>query len=138
MQPLVDDFRFTLAEVAVAFAGFAGLVTVLTQRLATTQREFDVVRFRDMLLLSPIAVAFALFPTLPAVFGATEEVYVPTMAGLILVVRTSLRSSSRWQGASAQRGAADLRFVGCWSCSPVAARWTLHSTDGMRSSTLSG
>ncbi len=73
MQPPIDDFLFTVAEVAVTFAGFAGLVTVVSQRLAKTQREFDVVRFRDMLLLSLITAAFALFPTLPVVFGAGEE-----------------------------------------------------------------
>jgi hypothetical protein len=72
MKPPVEDFLYTVAEVAVAFAGFAGLVTVLTQRLGESQREFDIVRFRDMLLLSLIAGAFALFPTLPASFGASE------------------------------------------------------------------
>jgi hypothetical protein len=73
MEAPVGDFLFTVAEVAVAFAGFAGLVTVLAQRLSHSQLEFDVVRFRDMLLLSLIAAAFALFPTLPAAFGASDE-----------------------------------------------------------------
>jgi len=74
VEAALDEFRFTVAEVAVAFAGFAGLVTVLTQRLSESQREFDVVRFRDMLLLSLMAAAFALFPTLPAAFGADREI----------------------------------------------------------------
>ena len=85
MDASVDGFLFTVAEVAVAFAGFAGLVTVLTQRLTETQREFDVVRFRDMLLLSLIAAAFALFPTLPGTFGADEETTWRVSSGLFVV-----------------------------------------------------
>jgi hypothetical protein len=85
MDALVDGFLFTAAELAVAFAGFAGLVTVLTQRLTKTQREFDVVRFRDMLLLSLIAAAFALFPTLPIAFGANEEITWRVSSGLFVV-----------------------------------------------------
>lgn len=73
MESPTGDFLFTVAEVAVAFAGFAGLVTVLTQRLGKTEREFDIVRFRDMLLLSLIAAAFSLLPTLPLAFGASDE-----------------------------------------------------------------
>jgi hypothetical protein len=85
MDASVDGFLLTVAEVAVAFAGFAGLVTVLTQRLTKTERDFDVVRFRDMLLLSLIAAAFALFPTLPVTFGASEEITWRISSGLFVV-----------------------------------------------------
>lgn len=101
MQAPVADFLSTVAEVAVAFAGFAGLVTVLTQRLARTQREFDIVRFRDMLLLSLIAAAFSLFPTLPAAFGASEEATWRVSALLFLVA---------WVGFGIQGLLAGLRL----------------------------
>lgn len=98
--PLVE-FRLTVAEVAVTIAGFAGLVTVLTQRLGRTHVEFDVVRFRDMLLLGLIAAAFALFPTLPAAFGASEEITWRVSAGLFAVA---------WAGFGLQGWLAGLRL----------------------------
>jgi hypothetical protein len=73
VEASVDGFLFTVAELAVAFAGFAGLVTVLTRRLTGAEREFDIVRLRDLLLLSLLAAAFALFPELPVLFGAGED-----------------------------------------------------------------
>jgi hypothetical protein len=101
METPVGDFMFTVAEVAVAFAGFAGLVTVLTQRLTKTQRESDIVRFRDMLLLSLIAAGFSLFPTLPAAFGASEETTWRVSALLFLVA---------WAGFGLQGLLAGLRL----------------------------
>jgi hypothetical protein len=101
VEELVGDFLFTVAEVAVAFAGFTGLVTVLTQRLAKIQREFDIVRFRDMLLLSLIVAAFSLFPTLPAVFGASEETRWRVSALLFLIA---------WAGFGLQGLLAGLRL----------------------------
>jgi hypothetical protein len=73
MDASMDDFLLTVAEIAVAFAGFAGLVTVLARRPSGAEREFELVRLRDLLLLSLLAAAFALFPRLPALFGADDE-----------------------------------------------------------------
>jgi hypothetical protein len=101
MEAPVGDFLFTVAEVAVAFAGFAGLVTVLTQRLAKTEREFDIVRFRDMLLLSLIAAAFSLLPTLPSAFGASDEATWRLSAVLFLIA---------WAGFGLQGLIAGLRL----------------------------
>jgi hypothetical protein len=101
MEAPVGDFLFTVAEVAVAFAGFAGLVTVLTQRLAKTEREFDVVRFRDMLFLSLIAAAFSLLPTLPSAFGASDEATWRLSAVLFLIA---------WAGFDLQGLIAGLRL----------------------------
>jgi len=102
MGALVGDFMFTVAEVAVAFAGFAGLVTVLSQRLSRTQAQFDVARFRDMLLLSLIASAFALFPVLPATFGASEEITWRV---------SSLLFALAWAGYGLQGLAAGVRLT---------------------------
>jgi hypothetical protein len=101
MEAPVGDFLSTVAEVAVAFAGFAGLVTVLTQRLAKTEREFDIVRFRDMLLLSLIAAAFSLLPTLPSAFGASDEATWRLSAVLFLIA---------WAGFGLQGLIAGLRL----------------------------
>lgn len=83
MDPSIDDFLLTVAELAVAFAGFAGLVTVLTRRLTGSELEFDLVRLRDLLLLSLLAAAFGLFPKLPALFGATDELTWRLSSGLL-------------------------------------------------------
>lgn len=100
----VGDFLFTVAEVAAAFAGFAGLVTVLTQRLAKTpRRDFDIARFRDLLLLSLFVAAFALFPTLPAAFGASDEITWRVSALLFLVAWAAFGSQGLYAGRRLSR-----------------------------------
>ena len=60
-----DDLLFTFAEVAVAFAGFAGLVTVLTRRDARSpaQTALDMENLQGVLAASLIVVAFSLLPS---------------------------------------------------------------------------
>ena len=62
----------TIAEVSVAFAGFASLVTVLGQRHSGDDFEVNVVRLRGMLETSLIAVIFSLTPFLPREFGVSD------------------------------------------------------------------
>jgi hypothetical protein len=66
------DLLLTIAEVAVAFAGFASLVSVLGRRYSRDDPRLDGLRLRGMLLSSLIVVAFALFPFLPMRFGVTD------------------------------------------------------------------
>jgi hypothetical protein len=68
-----SDFLFTVAEVGVAFAGFAGLVTILARRLGQgTESQAEVHLLYRMLLVSMLTVAAALVPYLPFRFGASE------------------------------------------------------------------
>jgi len=98
MDPSVEDFLFTIAEVAVAFAGFAGLVTVLARRATESDRALDIVRLRDLLLLSLLAVAAALFPKLPVAFGAGEETTWRVAAAFFGVAWVGFGIQGLWAG----------------------------------------
>lgn len=98
MDPSVEDFLFTVAEVAVAFAGFAGLVTVLARRVTQSDRAVDIVRLRDLLLLSLLAVAFALFPELPFAFGAEEEITWRASAACFAAAWSGFGFQGLWAG----------------------------------------
>lgn len=56
------DLLLTLAEVAVAFAGFASLVSVLGRRRARDEPHINSIRMRAMVLYSLIVIAFSLLP----------------------------------------------------------------------------
>ena len=67
------DLMLTVAEVAVTFAGFAGLVTVIAQRLSGAASSMAAARLQGILVLSLLAVAFSFVPQLVAGFGLSEE-----------------------------------------------------------------
>jgi len=69
-----SDVLLTIAEVAVAFAGFASLVGVLGQRTSADDPRVIGVRMRGMLLSSLMVVTFSLFPILLAGYGASPDV----------------------------------------------------------------
>ena len=59
--PLQDsDLLLTFAEVAVAFAGFASLVSILGQRSSPDDLRATSVRMRAMILYSLLVVGFSL------------------------------------------------------------------------------
>ena len=66
------ELLFIIAEIAVAFAGFASIVSVLGRRDSRDDRRLDAFRLRTMLMASLCAVGFALFPLLPAEFGVSR------------------------------------------------------------------
>ncbi len=59
-----SEFLFTVAEVAVAFAGFAGLIVAISGRQGRSAAEvrLDLVLLTNVLSTSLVAVAFALIP----------------------------------------------------------------------------
>ena len=63
------ELLFTIGEIAVAFAGFAGLVVALARRGDRSPEEarLDVVHLKNVLAQSLFALAFAL---IPATLGA--------------------------------------------------------------------
>ena len=65
------DVLLTLAEVAVAFAGFASLVGVLGQRRSADDSRVIGLRMRGMLLSSLMVVAFSIFPIILDWYGVS-------------------------------------------------------------------
>ena len=61
-----SDFLFIVAEIAAAFVGFSSLVAVISSRTDRTpeREEFDFYTLRNVLLLSLMAIFFALLPNL--------------------------------------------------------------------------
>lgn len=66
------DALFTVAEVAIALAGFSGVVAVLGQRSSGEWSAPDWLRFAMLLAFSFGAVLFSLLPTLVLALGASE------------------------------------------------------------------
>jgi hypothetical protein len=56
------DSLLTLAEIAVAFAGFSSVVVLFSRRDEDGLQGFDRIRFRVMLLASLLAAFFAVLP----------------------------------------------------------------------------
>ncbi len=82
------DFLFIVAEIAVALAGFAGLVTVISKRQdrSLAQSHLDVERLKVALVLCLLAAAFALLPSLLSRMEVEMEIAWRTSAGLFMVV----------------------------------------------------
>ncbi|MFK8050530.1 MAG: hypothetical protein AB8B81_19060 [Halioglobus sp.] len=69
------DFLFVVAEIAVAFTGFAGLVAVLARRAdrCLEHERLDSSRLESALSISLLTAGFALFPDLPLQLGLSPE-----------------------------------------------------------------
>jgi hypothetical protein len=61
------------AEIAVALAGFSGIVVALRQRGLEAWPPQELHRLRNMLELSAISTLFALLPFIPHFLGASSE-----------------------------------------------------------------
>ena len=62
-MPYSEDMR-TLAEIAIALAGFAGVVLAIRSRRAIRDQKVNQARLRELLVTSFIVVFFAFFPPL--------------------------------------------------------------------------
>jgi hypothetical protein len=71
------DVFLTIAEISVAFAGFAGIVAVIGRRASGEWRTGDLLRFWQMIEVSLLALIFAL---LPFVFYHAEVAVATTWA----------------------------------------------------------
>jgi hypothetical protein len=63
----------TIAEVSIALAGFASLISVLGIVAASEQRAAILWRLRGMLETAILTLAFSLAPYLPAKFGVSDN-----------------------------------------------------------------
>lgn len=75
----------TLAELAVAFAGFSSIVVLFQRRGEGDWSRLDAMRFRTMLQASLVAAFFAVLPLPVAKLGASSEL-VWSLCGCILAV----------------------------------------------------
>jgi len=82
-----SEVLLTLAEVAVAFAGFASLVSILGRGTSADDPRVLSLRMRAMLLTSLLVVAFSLIPVILSGYGAGADV-VWTASSLLLLTAT--------------------------------------------------
>jgi hypothetical protein len=66
------DLLLTIAEVAVAFAGFASLVSILGRRSSRDSPVVQAARLRGLIVSSLVVVAFSFLPFVPHRFGSSE------------------------------------------------------------------
>ena len=71
-MPSWSETLLTIAEIAVAFAGFTGLIGLFISRNRGVVAEGEVLRFRTMLDYSLITLLAALFPLLPAALQLSD------------------------------------------------------------------
>ena len=67
------DVLLTMAELAVAFIGFAGLVVVFQRRQGEAWDQNDVLRFWLMIVAGLLALVFSLLPLLFIAAGRSAE-----------------------------------------------------------------
>ena len=82
-----SDVLFLLAEVAVAFAGFAGVVAIFQARLSQDAPSFDLFRFWVMLASSLSLLGFSLLPLVFHFLGSSQSA-VWRLSSLVLAVFT--------------------------------------------------
>jgi hypothetical protein len=68
------DLLMVMAQLAVAFAGFASLATALGDRSGAPQTRVDAGRLTNMLMVSLCTAMLSLAPMIPTLFGLPEEV----------------------------------------------------------------
>jgi hypothetical protein len=97
----VSELFFTLAEVGVAFAGFAGLVSILVGRASRSAERaaLDLLFLHTVLATSLSVVAFALLPPSLVYLGVGQDAGLRVASGLFLAVSLGYGS---WAGPSAR------------------------------------
>ena len=79
------EVLLTVAEVAVAFAGFASLVSILGRGTADADPRVLSLRMRAMLVSSLLVVGYAFVPVIFDAYGASSEVSWKGSSALLLV-----------------------------------------------------
>jgi hypothetical protein len=83
-----DDILLTIAEIAIALAGFASLISVIGRRSSDTARATGSLRLRLMLEVSFRNAAFALLPLPFVQIAPSDPMLWRIFSGLYLVVTT--------------------------------------------------
>ncbi|HSM37562.1 MAG TPA: hypothetical protein VK837_14255 [Longimicrobiales bacterium] len=117
-MPSTVEPLFIFAEVAIALAGFASLVTVI-DRGGGDPMALDANRLRNLIDVSLLVVVFSLFPMVPFEFGVAEEsAWRVSSAAFLAVTSVYLVVAGRRQRFMRQRNIAIRRP---WA----RALWTL-------------
>jgi len=83
---MVDSgFLTAVSEVSAAFAGFAGLVTVIAQRMDSRASEVPVRILRNMLLVALLTTLGGLLPHVPISLGISESIAWQIASGIFFV-----------------------------------------------------
>lgn len=80
-----SDILLTVAELAVAFGGFATLAGVLGKPRSADAAYMNAARLRGMLESALLALAFALLPFVPLLFGVGQDASWRLSAAAFLV-----------------------------------------------------
>ncbi|MEN8184626.1 MAG: hypothetical protein ABFS46_19055 [Myxococcota bacterium] len=80
-----SDVFLTLAEVAIAFAGFASIAILFRRRDQGSWTPEDAFRYRSMLANSLFACAFAFLPLILGRFELTDQALWPTCSALLFI-----------------------------------------------------
>jgi len=111
-----SDVLIVIAEVSVAFAGFAGIVAVFRQRDLVEWPPLDAARFRFMVECSLTTILFALLPFVfrhlgaspTATWSACSGLMAATVAGIFVIASLRMR---RLRSQASYPSPALLRFV---------------------------
>lgn len=89
---LHSELLLTFAEIGVAFAGFASLISLL----GAASEVIDVSRLLGMVRTSLFATAFALFPFVPSALGVSEA-SVWRISGALFFTVSGLHTFFAWR-----------------------------------------
>jgi hypothetical protein len=90
-----SEILLTVAEVAVAFAGFASLVSILGRGTSADDPRVLSLRMRAMLLTSLLVVAFSLIPVIMDSYGVQTRL---TWTATSIVLLVASMTYFRWLG----------------------------------------
>jgi hypothetical protein len=111
-----NDFLFIVAEIAIAFAGFAGLVVAISGRQdrSAERAHLELVLLRNVLLIGLLVVAFALFPSLLSELGAEPEIAWRVSASMYFLALGGLAVRNAPRHIAAQQAANQRVPVTVW------------------------
>jgi MFS family permease len=80
-----SDVLLVIAQLSVAFAGFASLASALSDRSHRDETRVDAGRLINMLIISLCTAMLALAPSIPMLFGLAEQLVWRSSAAIAFV-----------------------------------------------------
>jgi O-antigen/teichoic acid export membrane protein len=125
-----SDLLLTTAQIGMALAGFAGLVTLLGRPEPRADARLNEIRFRNMVELSLALAAFSLLPFLPVELGASEAGAWRISSAFYAVIATffvvqSVARNRREMGRILVNGAITMLLIAV--CSGIAILLALNT-----------
>jgi hypothetical protein len=137
------DLLLTIAEIAVAFAGFASLVSALSSAPIEEHPIVQSVRFRTMVLMSLTVVAFSLVPFVPHGLGVPPALSWRIASGLFLLsgsagMYTGFRNLAGTRAAVGRDAGSNIRVAVVSGAASVALLLLGANTLGLSSTFAPG